>query len=397
MPRRELVVLAMLAAVCCACPLITDGKSFNTSPRPGVLLESGKRVVVQDALDGVALYDRTGTARHRFTADGASVTAIAVTPDEAFLLIAGDDGSLRMGDLRNGAVVWTKTGMETGLGFVYDASFAWGGSSVVVCGLSDGALVYDTATGAPRGHGRFRPDGGMPFSAALSPDGSTGALVEAGTPGRVFTFDVASGRTTDTGLTGMWPIRISSDGRYLAFRNTELGAGQRLDVAPLFDPTPTNFTRVGRFRYFEHVRPTADGRFNITARSTHGQRSTSMVMGAVCDPATGELRNVWGIVPGSDDLLRTDFDAGAMVGVSTTFNLKTTVTDLTNGGPRLIIDRTQAYAAARGAAEADLAAADRVVTRPGPAWMLGTAGALLGMLFAGTALFVRRIKATTPR
>ena len=114
------------AALCCLATAVADGRSvvINQNPRPAAVLQSGRRVVVQDAPDGVALYDRTGTAVRRFSTAGSDVSAIAVTSDEARLLVGCDDGSLWLFDLQAGGAVWVKTGEGTGLGYVYDVSFA---------------------------------------------------------------------------------------------------------------------------------------------------------------------------------------------------------------------------------------------------------------------------------
>jgi hypothetical protein len=175
------------------------------------------------------------------------------------------------------------------------------------------------------------------MSAALAPDGSTGALLEVG--GHVHTFDVAAATIRDTGLTGSGTIRYSSDGRYFAWCNSNSGVLEHLRVAATDDPS--RFTDVGQFRRLGLVRPTDDGRFAVTAEAID-RTGAQVTIGTLYDPATGELRPAWSLPtdPLAPPERQTDFATDALTGISTDYRLVTSVIDLADGTVRLRVDNS---------------------------------------------------------
>jgi WD40 repeat protein len=312
-------------------------------PRPAVLLESG-RFLAEDSPDSVVLYDgAAGNAVYRFAA--SSIHAIAVSPDETRVLIACDDGTLKLCDLRTGATAWSKTPAESGLGEVCDADFSRDGKSLVVCDFRGRAVVYDATAGRQVGAVQFPPMESHILSASLGPDGSRGVLVDLDE--HVFTFDAATGVMRDTGLTGAWPIRFSSDGRFFACRNSNQGLNEQLSVVAVANMTATD---VGEFDNIGHIRPTRDGKFLVTGDIRRGGGAGRPVgpggtTGTRYDPVAGRLERLWTLTGDTMGRSRTDFDPETMTGVSTDYRLVTTVIDLTTGAPRRTLDHSANYRA----------------------------------------------------
>lgn len=321
--------------------------SIDTTPRPAILLRDG-RFVAQDTSTSMALYDPAGKQLARFPS--GPLSTFAVTADGARVLVACGDGRLTLGDLTAGTTAWNRPAARTGLGYANDACFSRNGLYFVVADYADRAAVFDTASGKQVGAAAFPPGQTNVMSAALTPDGSAGVLIELG--GRVYTFDVATGAMHDTGLTGAWPVRYSADGRFFAFRSNNSGTRERLRVADAANPT--TYADMGQFVHIGHVRPLPDGTFAVTAtaRSTaadtrdSGGWTPDVVVGVVVRPDGGQVREVWQARHREVAHRRDDFDPVRMVGVGTDYRYVTRVLDLAGpNGPavRLTVDNSANY------------------------------------------------------
>jgi WD40 repeat protein len=291
--------------------------------------------LAQDAEDSVTLYDQKGTTIRRFGA--TFISAIAATSDEKFLLLACYDGQLKLFDLRTGAAIWTKRPMDTGLRFVHDASFAWDGRSLIACDDRGEAFIYDTTTGKQIGAVKFPPMQTSILSAALSPDGSKGVLIDAGH--QVFKFDTATGEPQDTGLKGFLPIRYSANGRYFSFSSDNPGRNAQLRVTAADGKSCVD---AGDFMLIGQIKPTPDGKFLVSAMAEGGSQSDYVGVGAVCDPDNGKVAIVWKM-PSLDVQPRTDFDPEKMLGVCTDYRLVTSVLDFKNSKTLMTIDNSGNY------------------------------------------------------
>jgi WD40 repeat protein len=122
------------------------------------------------------------------------------TADERFLLVACANGEIGVWNIGTGDKLWWHTPSQSGLGYIYDASFSWDCRTLVACNDSDFAVVFDTLTGKQIGKISFPLMQTNIMSVTLAPDGSSGALVDLGQ--QLFTFDVRTGLMKDTGVKG---------------------------------------------------------------------------------------------------------------------------------------------------------------------------------------------------
>ena len=337
--RRE----AMLALVALwSVPGVASALSIDMSPRRPVLLADGTRFVAQDGWNSLALYRAADAAViYQFPAPGW-VNRVAVSADERWLLIACSDASLAVWDLGTGNRVWEQSRRQTGLEYVYDASFAHDGESCVVCGRGDQqAVVLKTATGERLGIVRFPPMQTSIMSAALAPNGRSGVLIELGQ--RVYTFDLSVTTPQDTGLTGGWPVRYSADGRYVAFRSNNSGTAERLSVVRVGNEWAKK--DFGQFTYIGHIRPARDGTFLVTAQIGGRYDETAVNIGVQVWPEVGRVQELWKLKPDHGVNDRTDYLSGAMVGVSTDWRLVTKVVALRSGRTEREIDNSENMAA----------------------------------------------------
>lgn len=308
------------------------GTTYDRSPRPTVLLAGSSRFVAQDSWDGVALYRLSDRSLvHRFRVP-AGVCTFAVTPDEKVLLLAGADGSLAAWDLATAATRWSLSPSRSGLSYVDDVCFAGDGRSVIVCNSQDEAFILETATGRRIGVVSFPPGQNNIMSAALSPDGSRGVLVDL--LGHVFEFDVATGQMRPTGFTGAGPVRYSVDGRYVALRSDNSGIREQLRVAKAGNGWAV--CDLGKFSSIGHIRSVGDG-FVATAQ----MRESSSCVGVWCLPDNQRLQEIWRL--STPDRERTDFSTEAMIGVCTDCRLVTNVIDFRSGAVSGSIDNSANY------------------------------------------------------
>jgi WD40 repeat protein len=327
---------ALLLAAFCA---QARGTTYDRTPRPALLLQHAEAFIAQDGWDSVALYRlKDGAKLFQFPA-GRRVNEIDVTSDDRFLLVACADGSLGLWDLNTGGRVWWKESAQTGLGYVYDVSFAHDGRSFVASNERDFAVVCETQTGDEVRRVSFPPMQTNVMSAALSPDGSAGALIKVSE--RVFTFDVRTGTLADTGIRGAGWIRYSTDGKRVACRSSNSGSKEQLRVIALGAKPLAADT--GDFSHIGHLRATDDGGFLACAWVEDPARTRRSVVGVRCGRGNAPTQEVWRL-PNTEGLENlTDFDAGGRLGVATDFRLVTRVFNLRTGEVLLTINNSANY------------------------------------------------------
>jgi hypothetical protein len=381
-PRATYPAGLIALVVCGSFQSPASGTTYDTRPRESILLEDSARFVAQDGMDSVALYQvADGSVVHRFPAP-AYVKRIALSPDEKHLLVACKDGSLVLWRVATGERLWQKNPGESGVRYVWDASFSVSGERFVVCDYQDRAVVFDTRTGGQVGAVSFPPGRTHVMSAALGSDGSRGFMIDLGD--RLHRFDLADGRPVDTGLRGGWPVRYSSDGKVIAFRSNNSGSAERLSVARVGDP----LTRqdLGDFSHIGHIRPARDGSFLITARVVRREEFALRYVGVQVWPEGGRTQTFWEIDTHLGVSLRTDFSPRSMIGVSTDVGLVTRIVDLRTNKVSQVIDNGANYRP-----EILSTSSVGVAPREGlPPWLGWVGGAGLIVLLGGILIWRRR-------
>jgi len=314
---------------------VAQATTIDQSPRPTILFGKSGRFIVQDAWNSVALYRAADGKRLRKFGAKQRINVFDVTADEGALLVGYRDGSLGLWDINTGKNLRWQDPAQTGLKYVSDACFAHDGRSFVVCDHQDIALICETRTGRQIARVGFSPGEKNIMSAALSPDGSRGALVDLG--GHLFLFDVRTRVMKDTGLTGAWPVRYSRDGKHIACRSINSGVREQLRVLKLDEPPVLK--DAGQFSYIGHIQATEDGCFLATVEGPDWLPR----VGVRYDPGRSRLEELWKSSDHERVQSLTDFDPSTLVGVSTDFRLVTHVTDLRTGTPKLKIDNHANY------------------------------------------------------
>jgi hypothetical protein len=307
----------LAAALALLAPPAAIGRSPDMSFRPTALLPNSGQFVAQNAWNGVALYRRDDLSLIYSFPAGAAVCRLAVTPDEGTLLLGCNDGSLSAWDLSTGQKLWAVPSSRNGPGIVYDVCCSHDGMSVVVSDSNGQAMTFAVATGRLLGTVRLPQERVM--SAALSPDGSRGVLVTLGE--KLIAFDVATGRTQDTGMQGAWPVRYSTDGKYIALRSDN-DWGLYLRVVRTDGWAVQDFAG---FRKPDPILPTADGGFLATTWAGDDTVGVRWRSGALDLEEVCSFRRSY-VYPD-----RMSFDPKALVGVRTRWNLVTEVVDLKTG------------------------------------------------------------------
>ena len=316
---------------------LAHGKTIDKRPRPTILFAESDQFIAQDAWNSVALYGfRSADPIRRFPAN-AMISEIEATSDGKLLLMACDNGEIGVWKIGTGDKLWWHTSSQSGLKYIYGASFSWNGKALVVCNYCDFAVVFDALSGKQIGQVSFPPMQTNIMSATLSPDGTTGAFVDLGE--RLFTFAVQTGQMKATGWNGAWPVRYSADGKYIAFRNSNSGIEEQLRVIASKDLTKKD---VGQFANIGHIKPIPDGGFLACARVGRGFDENDVTVGVSYAPGSGELKEVWKLSLANAENW-TDFDPQLMVGVSTSYRLVTRLVDLRTGKAKLTIDNSANY------------------------------------------------------
>jgi hypothetical protein len=314
-PRFRLHARLTALALLCLAPQAVLGTSPDIRPRPARLLQGCRTFITQDAWNSMALFDvKDGRVIHRFPSEGW-VRQIAVTADEKLLLVAADDGRLDLWDLNTGERRWQK---QLGFGYLYDISFSGDGLSFSAGGDLGTAGVFETRTA--RLIRDVRVPGSSVMSVALTPDGSQGVFVDLGN--RLHSFDVATGAVKEIRGGVGWPIRFSSDGKYLACSNVGLTRLRVLKVE-----AHLAHRDFGDFDDVRVIRPLKDGSFQVV-----GDPRTGSGVGARYLPERGELQTFK--LPHDTG----DFNPDCMLAVGTSWGFETELTDLKNRAVRLKID-----------------------------------------------------------
>jgi WD40 repeat protein len=196
------------------------GPSVQISRGPALARTTadGRRLVVS-AKDGTTIRDLTGRhVRRRFPLGfDARRYWTALSPDGRTLAAGGQDGSLRLMDLRTGRIR-TASGRHGGpVG--HDIEFTPDGRRLITPGDDGAVIVWDVRAAAAAD--TFTGHGGPVRGLAATGDGRT--LYSAGADGRVFVWDLSGERRlgrpfeTGPGREGEFPrYAMSSDGRLLA-------------------------------------------------------------------------------------------------------------------------------------------------------------------------------------
>jgi WD40 repeat protein len=302
------------------------------------ILLNTNQFLAHDSRDVVILYDLNGKAIRKFVPRSGHVDTIAVTPDEKYLLIEADDGSLQLCEIQSGVTKWFLAPNKTGLDYGHGASFSADGQSFIICANAQ-ALVMKTATGRRVVSVHFDDSEKHEIaSAALSPDGSKGVFVAWlwGQPeGQVYTFDTSTGTAHATGIAGSPGVQYSSDGKYVA-----LSASNSRSQLRVIHATGAiwSYVDIGHFGSISGIRPTRDGKFLITADDKSG-----VTEGEICVPDTATMKEIWRSSLSLKGLFLTDFDAESMIGVSTDADFSTTVINLRTGTSKLVVDNSKNY------------------------------------------------------
>jgi WD40 repeat protein len=320
------------AVVCCAVPGVANATKYDMSPRRAILFADGTRFIAQDRSFGYTLYRTSdGAVLHRFP-ESASID---LSPDEKRVLVSLSDGSLYLWNVETGEQVCRKGADATGLKSATRTIFAANGGRFA-CQTETGAIVFDAKTG-DRIDGASLPREGTVASVALEPDGKNGFFIDYSE--RLYRFDVATGRVRDTGFTGAWPVRCSADGKFVAFRSSNSGTGERLSVVRIGEKLTKR--DLGEFSHIAHIRPARDGSFLVTAEPP--RRFDGLIVGSHIRPEEERVQELWRLPWEQGVNERTDFQPESMIGVSTDYRLITTVTDLRTGKVMLTIDNSANY------------------------------------------------------
>lgn len=314
------IIAASLLAL--LCPSDAVGRGVNLSPLPSLFLGKCGQIVALSRWDTATIYRvPDGHVVHDFTV-GAKISAMAMTADETRLALGCKDGTIGVWEIASGANVWSG---KWGSG-IWGISFAYNGRSLVACGGSSGARVHDADTG--KVIRQFMLKDGCAYTGALSPDGTTGVLTSHY---RLWKFDVVSGTVVDTGVEARRPVVYSSDGNSIAFTRDGYRYPLLIWKVPMA-AAPIDVAK-SEYIYLTHIRPHADGSFLAMAVIASGGGGELIQYW----PETGQLTTVTKLGCGSG----MDFSLEAMMGVITSFDLRTTVVDLRTGKAVLTIDNSK--------------------------------------------------------
>ena len=187
----------------------------NTVRGPLTLTPDGRRVVVAGSEETVVRDAATGRVVRRLPVGFDQTSQAEVSADERWLAVAGEEGALRLLDLRSGALRLADGPRDEPVERIAFAP----DSRTVITGTTDGAIhiwdvrraeVVETLTG----------HAGAVVHLAVSPDGST--LYSASRDGSTIVWDLAGSRRLGrqfhaSGQTSIFVrYALSSDGRLLA-------------------------------------------------------------------------------------------------------------------------------------------------------------------------------------
>jgi WD40 repeat protein len=324
--RGACPVRLIVLVICGLVPAVAYGTTYDMRPRKAILFEDSKRFVALDGWNSLALYRVDGSVVHRFPAPDR-VDGIALSPDERYLLVVCNDGSLVLWRVATGERVWLKGPVESGLKYPYGVSFAANSERFAACDHEGKVIVFDTPTCKRIGSVSFPPRQTSVVSVALASDGTSGFLVTQGH--ELYSFDVSTRRLTNTELTGAGPVLFSSDGKYIAFLSGNSDQREQLSVVRVGDTLKRQ--DIGKFSYIGRIQPAGDGSFLLTERIGDQLEDSMHYVGVQVWPDGGRTQEVWRGAPFRDVNELTAFNPRSMIAVSTDFRLVTQITDLRSG------------------------------------------------------------------
>ena len=202
-------------------------------------------LVATGSFDGrVRIYDaRTGGLRRVIGSDPSrGVRAVAFAPDGTTIASGGleMDGTLKLWNVRTGALVWAVAGHEAA-GAIYAelhaVAFSPGGKLIASAGRDGLVLVWDVDTGKLR-H-RLTAHHGAALSVAFGPGGGT--LASGGEDMVIRLWDLPSGRSLRT-LAGhrdaVCALAFAPDGKTLASGATDWAYHRGRDTSRFTPPDP---------------------------------------------------------------------------------------------------------------------------------------------------------------
>jgi WD40 repeat protein/DNA-binding SARP family transcriptional activator len=197
-----------------------------------IVTADGRRLIVPEADETIVRDAESLRVLRRLPGRVGKHTGLSLSPDERTLALGRDDGSLRLVDLRSGAI---RTAPGPGSAALQLIAFTPDGRTAVTGDSEGGVTTWDVreaeAVETLVGHGR------EVSSFALTSDGDT--LYSASLDRRVFTWDLGGTRRlgrrfrAGVGSTGNSPrYAMSADGRLIAF-GQENGAVSIVDARTL--------------------------------------------------------------------------------------------------------------------------------------------------------------------
>ena len=293
-----------------------------------VLLRHSDGLIAAKSESSVVLYGlRTGRIIREFRMAGR-IRHFWVSPDERLLVVAvgqEQEEELVAWNISDGGRAWSRRLDWTGR----DISFSADSRRLVTRNGHHGVVVLDTRTGAIVADFSTSAVGG-PRSAALSPDGSRGVLINSVEHTERFRVPPPGGRSVEgkSYLSAKRVIRYSTDGKYLFPLWVKPFAQQEPWEVRIFMTDSwgkqSKARKVGQIRYPGRIRATADGGFLLTTWADSGVEGLKYV------PGEDQLKRVWHL-EGRSVTRHTDFDPKRMLGVTTHPIGMTFVTDLKTG------------------------------------------------------------------
>jgi WD40 repeat protein len=305
-------------AILFALAMVPDGRAGkpNTTPRPSVMLNSSEGIIVQSRWDGATLYGLDGTPRQHFPL-GRPLEQLTVSPDEQFLLLAGEGGRVRVWRIADGAQLLNFTVADAR--WVFDASFSGDGSTF--------SLLI-----APYDHysNQF-------VAVYLTDDGRlVGRVTRFLVSGIVLPADASVGRRLEPGKTisteAFPQYQATTDSRY-AFDLSD----DRCHIRVVDVTTGRAVKNLDMICGLDHIRQVPDGSILMTGCVCSDDGHRTEAVGLRFDPATLEVTELWRHRYTLIFNRALDFDPKRGLGVTTNFALRTEVIDLKTGKTVLAI------------------------------------------------------------
>lgn len=230
--------MTLLRILCMAFGVLAMGIQYGCAPLPSIPAPASNPQV--GASSSTSRADRNEPSSQRFPAsyDGIELvishphsrftSAVALSPDERYIVSGSHDGTAKLWNVASGQVVRTFPRLFglTGMG-VDEVTFSNEGDKIAVSGIGDRNHQFDVATGRELAEELkltphdISPDGRLRVS---EPGGMSNGLLNV--------EDVATRRTVhtlDTGMTSVWgrsnTLRFSRDGRHFAWAGVDLVGG----------------------------------------------------------------------------------------------------------------------------------------------------------------------------